>query len=189
MRTLPFTHENITGTVRTRYRRTAIIEAQYMSFLREAYPELAAFEQAYVLIEGPKLSGEDKDKEKDEAAIEAYGMRLAPLRATNEVGSEYMIAANLIVKPLARISSISGAPFVLGADGRFAKESVIKAFEMVLDEDLDDDNPTLWDVVKEAIREVDQPLTPKHEAPPETLTGAERRDPLLEPLVSAVTNG
>jgi hypothetical protein len=168
MRTATVTHEGITAVVRSLYRRTSIIEAQYKQALREVYPDVLDFERALFRVEMPSNPN-------NEAQIAAYVGRVAPFEAEYPLGAQYSRRINEIAPIMARISLIVGAAFALGPDGRFDNASAAKAFEHALDEE---DEGGLWVKLAEAINEIDAPVTPVDERPAETLTEAEKSDPL-----------
>lgn len=170
MRTQTVVHNGISVVVRSRYRRTPIIAAQYMEALRRAYPAIVAFEADMFQIDMPADPN-------DRAQAATYETRIVAARARHELGAEYLRVANAIVPLLARISGITGALFTLGPDGRFDDANVIRAFEQAADEDGDDPD-TLWGEIAAAVAVVDAPLTPVEDRPPETLTEVQRRDPL-----------
>jgi hypothetical protein len=186
MRTEVVTHDGATVTVRSAYRRTPIIESQYMAALQAAYPELVAFEAAVFQVDSPTAPNDPKDKkalERYRVAMQDYERALIPIRTAHRVGFAVDNEAISFVVWLARVSAAEGWLIDLGTDGRFDDASVVKAFEARLEEEFQDYDETgapitLWGKIADAVKRVDAPLTPVDLRPPETLTEAEKVDPL-----------
>lgn len=171
MQTETVTHDTITATVRTRYVRTALIEARYFQMLREAYPEIKEAERVIASIPLPSNIRVDEQ-------LESYGQKIAMsiVGAGVAVGQQYMDIAQPFVKLAARLHNLSGAPYALGAKAQFEAAELVKAFESRLDEE---DVDGFWGKVAAAITALDAPLTPVDQQPKEALTAAQRNDPLL----------
>jgi hypothetical protein len=184
MKTDTVVYEGRTAIVRSRNRKTAITEAQYMQVLRDKYPEILAYEIAMLQVTMPPVKTKEDDPE-----MMQYVTATAAARSRNQIGAELSVSANNFVPILARFTSVMGAPFIIEVGGRVPPEQVSIAFNDFLEEDEgQDETGKLLGFWPEAIRRInalDAPITSVVERPPETLTEAEQVDPLLSaPVVS-----
>lgn len=194
MRIETFTFDSITATVRSRNRRMVITEARYKQALRRAHPEIAEFEVALFQITPVRLPlGVDRAEDlpearraQYEAQYEANLARVGAIRNANRVGAEYAEAANRVSAYLCRVVSIDGAPFKLDGQGLFSDTDVDQACEAWLEEDGTEEG--FWKALVEAINRVDEPMTGPEAKPPETLTEAEKGNPLSVVPVLATNN-
>lgn len=165
------------AVVRSRTRRTAIIEAIYKKALVKAHPEIEAYEQAQYETITPDLpvdgSGKIKiDLTPEQASVFArYTQRFSAVQQQHGVGASYAREVRDFVPLLARITELHGTTFDL-TPPQFVDEQVTAAFEDWLDEAHKD----FWDAVGTVIAQIDAPLTPVEQRPPETLTDEEKEN-------------
>ncbi len=184
MRTESVTVDDITVTIHSRTRRTAIIQAQYRQAIIKAHVEIAEYERAEYAIIPPVLPVDangkiqfDKANSEQMAAFNKFSRQKMELSSLHAIGANYAKEAGNLVELLARVTSLQGTPFDLTTPPQFSDAQVLGAFEAWLDETYED----LWEAIATAIAKMDEPLTPVEQRPPETLTEAEHADPLLEP--------
>ena len=162
---------SITATVRSRSRRTAIVEATYMQAIVKAHPEIAEYEQALYALMRPNLPVDLNGQvlknltPAQEATWHEYVQSSVNLKRVHPVGSAFAEEAGAFVPRLARIIELSGAPFDFAAP-QFLDAQVLIAFDDWLDETHED----FWKALGEAIGKVDAPLTSVIQKPPEALT-------------------
>lgn len=173
----------ITATVRSRSRRTAIVEATYMQAIVKAHPEIAEYEQALYALMRPNLPVDLNGQvlknltPVQEAIWHEYVQKSVNLKRVHPIGAAFAEEAGAFVPLLARIVDLGGAPFGFTSP-QFLDAQVLEAFDDWLDEAHED----FWEVTGKAVVKVDAPLTPVNQRPPETLTEAEQVDPLSEPV-------
>lgn len=172
MFTQTFAHNGSTGAVRTRNRKTPITEALYKSYLREAYPDIQQSELAIVAL--PNLPDPTHPLHADQQA--KYEAALAIATVQYELGFALLDPMQKFVALAARLIA-AGGQYVIGDDGRMDKPTVLRAFEDYLNE------ADFWQAVETTVAELDKPITDVANRPPETLTEAERNDPLSSPPV------
>lgn len=176
------TESGITAMVRSRNRRTTLIEAQYSQALRTAYPSIAEFELAQLGASMPNLPIDDKGAltrpltTLEQQALNAYTGHTALIRTQHAVGAAYFEGMSTVVPLLARIVTVGGAPFHADADGRLPDADVAAAFEDWLNDD--EEATGFWGTLAKTVQGIDAPLTPVQQKPPETLTLEEQADPL-----------
>lgn len=179
METITVKHGTISADVRTKYVRTALIEARYFQWLREQYPDIRKAEEIIARVTLPRVNG---NADANDAAMQEYGEKLgqAFIEAQAEAGSALLTQAQRFVRWAARLHNLSGAAYALGKNAQFEKDALIQAFESSFDEEDTDDVEKMgfWGKVAKAITELDKPLTPTFQRPLEALTEAERNDPL-----------
>lgn len=179
MRSETVTVGEISAVVRSRTRRTAIIEAVYKKALAKAHPEIEAYEQAQYETLTPDLPVDKNGKIKEDLTPEQatvfarYTQRFSAMQQQNAVGASYVREVRDFVPLLARITDLHGTAFDL-TPPQFVDVQVNAAFEDWLDETHED----FWTVIGAAVARMDEPLTPLEQKPPETLTEAEQADPL-----------
>lgn len=182
MLTQPFTHGAVNGFVRSRYRYTSIIEAQYTAYILEANPRLREIQMRSVEVPTP-LSPDHPLYKNDEYRTKREDEWLA---AQAKLALEYPVEASLMPEInrftalAARISVMTGR-YTFLPNGRMDKDSVLAALEDFLQEDepKPSDTPdSLWAAIAAAVAELDKPITPIADRPPEALTPAEQADPL-----------
>lgn len=193
MRSQTFHCGPVMATVRTRNRRTGIVEARYNTALRAAYPEIAAYELAQLAVPMPNLPIDRKGEFErpltpvEQQALEKYNGHTALARTQHELGAAYASAMASVTPLLARLMTIGGAAFHVDQDGCLPDADVVAAFKDYLDAD-DEDADGFWPTLARTIQKLDAPITPVQERPPETLTAEERDSPLpllLEAAISA----
>lgn len=184
MRSETITVGSIKAEVRSKSRRTLIVEAMYKQALLKAHPEIADYERALYAITATLpfddrgvLVPHDKRTPEQEAAVLEYNRAVIAVDNQFPVGKAYADEATRFVPLLARITKLTRAPFKLDANGLFVYDEVVAAFEDWIDAD-DEEPDGFWAQVRRAVHEIDAPLTPVEERPPETLTEAEQADPL-----------
>lgn len=181
MRSETVTVGDITAVVCSRTRRTAIIEAQYKQAIGKTHPEIGAYEQTWYELAPPLDAVDTNGRVKPNltpeqaASFLAYSRQLTSVQKTHAVGESYAAEVRQFVPLLARITELKGTPFDL-TPPQFVDNQVNTAFESWLDET----HEPFWETVKEAITQLDAPLTPIEQRPPETLSEAEKGNPLLE---------
>lgn len=163
------TVDKVTAVVRSHFRRTPIIEKEYLKMIRQRYPEIEPCERAMLAIPYPA-------NPKDQEAMGRYESALIPIVSEHDLGWELKQQMDLFAPLAARLKTISGASFSMASNERFEEGELVKAFEDYLAED----GEGLWTKVREAIAEIDKPATPVEQRPQEALTAEEQADPLSE---------
>lgn len=169
------------AAVRSRTRRTAIIEAIYKKALAKAHPEIEAYEQAQYETVTPNLPIDKNGKIKpdltseEQVVFSSYTQRFSAVQQQHAVGASYAREVRDFVPLLARITDLHGTAFDL-TPPQFVDAQVNAAFEDWLDEAHED----FWTAIGAAVTRIDEPLTSVEQKPPEALTEAEQADPLLE---------
>lgn len=166
-----------------------MLEAKYRSVIADANPEIRPYEIELASIQKPTVPpGVDVTKLRGPqlevfAEMQAkYEAEVEVIKAKHPIGSELSLSAMNVSYLLSRIRSLKGAPFEIDPESKpvptFRNEEVLKAFDFWLDSEPGIANDTWWTSVLTEIRSVDKPLTGPDEAPPDTLTEDEKRDPL-----------
>lgn len=172
----------ITAVVRSRSRRTAILEAEYKQALREQYPSIADFEMAQLSIPMPSFPIDSTGAltrpltTAEQQAMEVYAAHTGRARVQHELGAVYAEGMGTCVPLLARLVTVGGASFHVGDNGQLASTEVVKAFEDWLNDEGDKDS--FWSVLAAMVARLDAPLTTVEQKPPDALTEAEKDDPL-----------
>lgn len=168
MRQETLTVNNVEVIVRSRTRRTAIVEAQIKQAIVKAHPEITDYEAAQYAVAAPNLpididgNPEKKRNPQQELALLDYSRQLVIVRNQHPVGSAYADEMNRFASLAARINLMP------------EEKVYLDAFEAWLD----GANDELWTTINEAIKRLDAPLTDVIQRPPETLTEVEEVDPL-----------
>ena len=186
MRTETFTADDITCTIRSRTGRTSIIEGQYTTALRSAFPSAEEYQVALYSIARPRPLDEDKvptqaQQDRFDSLMSDYTAKVSSLRIKHIVGARYADAIGTVAAILSRVTAISNAPFHLETNGLFSDASVVVALNHWLDFFDTTDTAGFWSVIIAKLNELDSPQTGPELKPPQHLTEAETNDPLSEP--------
>lgn len=157
--------------VRTPYRKTSIMAAEYDRWLRAANPDYAAFKFPEIPQD---LLGEDVE----DSEINGWKVNFGNKLQQDRIGYALYTEVQRFLPLAARICEATGDIRVNGT-GRFEEQDLISAFEHMLN---GEDDPTdLWNQIDAAIKELDKPLVPEYQQE----GAAESSDPLS----AAPTNG
>lgn len=179
MRSVTVTVVGITAVVHSRTRRTPIVEAQYKQAIVKAHPEIGEYEQTWYELAPPLDAVDSTGRVKTNltpeqaASFLAYSRQLTAVQKTHAVGESYASQVRQFVPLLARITDLAGTAFDM-TPPQFLDSQVNAAFEDWLDET----HEPFWEAIDKAITQLDAPLTPVEQRPPETLTEEQRDNPL-----------
>lgn len=191
MRTETVTAENgVTVVVRNHTRRTPMIEKLYLDMLTEAYPEVQEVVDAARAVKSVKyLQSQNNSGNStlvaDPDDYRRYNDELDQLARNHPDANEEFLRMQEFVPLAARVISAHGTRYAPGANERFERTQLIKAFEEFMEED-DRDPLSLWVRIALAESAMDKPMTPKSQQPAEVLTATEKADPLS---LSPISNG
>lgn len=183
MRSEVVTVGSVSVEVRSRTRRTAIIEAEIRQALIAAHPEILEFEHAQLAVIRPNLPMDiygnvlPNLNDQQKRMMEEFSQAIVRVKDDHPVGGAYAAEALRFGQLFARIGLMTGTDFDVVAGEPLKAAQIVAAFE----DWLDGTSEELWVSISTASARLDRPLTPVEQRPPQTLTEGEKADPLSDP--------